>query len=226
MNQARITDWLDRKLKRDRALCWAGGLGSLLAGAAILLVTWGLIYVVSLFVIGPWLGYRHWAHSILGLAMIPALFWGNSRTSREYLSEYSVSTGTSSDKVVNFYLPGVGLGSNVNPLAPNTIHSGVKIITDCLYSGPRVATSAFKTMAKANRLARIDIGNCGAVLTLLVLAGRKMGFQEIADALGEGFDPAQVFPQMADLDGVLFLTADPAGLTLTQELRDAIRQNA
>ncbi len=226
MNQARITDWLGRKLKRDTTLCWLGGMGGLLGGAAILLATWGLIYMVSIFALGPWLGYRHWVHSILGLAVIPALFWGNARTSREYLSEYSVTTGTASDQVVNFWLPGVGLGSNVNPLAPDTIHAGVKIITDCLYSGPRVVVSAFRTMAKANRLRRLDVGNCGAVLTLLFAAGRKLGFQEITDALGEGFDPAWVFPQMTDLDGVLYLKAEPAGLTLTQELRDAIRTEA
>jgi hypothetical protein len=81
-------------------------------------------------------------------------------------------------------------------------------------------------MAKANRLRRLDVGNCGAVLTLLFAAGRKMGFQEITDALGEGFDPAWVFPQMTDLDGVLYLKTEPAGLTLTQELRDAIRTAA
>jgi hypothetical protein len=160
------------------------------------------------------------------MVMIPALFWGNGRTSREYLSEYSVTTGTASNEVVNFYLPGVGLASNVNPLAPNTIHSGVKIITDFLYSGPRVMMSAFRTVAKAGRLRKIDVGNCGAVITVLFAAGRKLGFQEITDALGEGFDAARVFPQMADIGGILFLKAEPAGLTLTQELRDAIRAEA
>ena len=226
MDQTRITAWLGRKLKRDSALCWLGGLGSLLGGGAILLTTWGLIYMVSLFALGPWLGYRHWVQSVLGLVVIPALFWGNAQTSRDYLSEYSVTTGTASDRVVNFYLPGVGLGSNVNPLAPNTLHSGIKIITDCLYSGPRVAGFGFRTMARARRLRRIDVGNCGAVLTLLVFAGRKMGFQEISDALGEGFNPAWIFPQIADVEGVLFLKAEPAGLTLTQELRDEIRAQA
>jgi hypothetical protein len=226
MDQARITVWLGKKLRRDRSLCWLGGLGSLLGGGAVLLATWGLIYMVSLFALGPWLGYRHWIHSVLGLVMIPALFWGNARTSREYLSEYSVTTGPASDQVVNFYLPGVGLGSNVNPLAPNTLHSGIKIITDCLYSGPRIVRFGLRTMARASRLRRIDEGNCGAVLTLLMFAGRKMVFQEISDALGEGFDPAWVFPQMADVEGVLFLKAEPAGLTLTPEMREEIRAQA
>jgi len=123
--------------------------------------------------------------------------------------------------VVNFYLPGVGLASNVNPLAPDTMHTGVKMITDCLYCGPRVVVSGIKTLRKAARLRRLDVQACGRVIARLLAANRKLSFQEIvADA--DGINPAQVFPQLHDVEGVLLLRAKPPGLTLTQELRQEV----
>jgi len=200
-----------------------GGL-SLLGGLAILAATWGLIYLISLFALGPWLGYRHWIHSAAGWVIIPTLFWGNARTSREYLTEYSVSVGTTFDTVVDFYLPGIGMASNVNPLAPDTIHTGVKMITDCLYCGPRVVMSGVKTLGKANRIRRLDVEACGAVIAALLATNRKLAFQEIVNKVGS-IDPPLVFSQLHDIDGVIFLHAEPAGLTLSRELRQELLHN-
>ncbi len=212
MNQAAITEWLRKWARRQIGLNILGGTGGLLGGIGILVLIWALCYMVSLFVLGHWLGYHHWAHPLAGLVLIPALFWGNARTSREYLSEYSVCVGTSSETVVNFYLPGVGQVSNVNPLAPGTIHAGTKMITDCLYSGPRVVMAAFRMFGRSSQMRKMDVDACGAVLTVLFAAHRKMPFQDIVNAVS-GLDPAAVFPQLHFIDGVIFLSADPAGLT-------------
>src|SRR5262249_42691324 len=162
---------------------------------------------VSLFALGAWVGFHHWAHTVGPFILIPLLFWGNARTSREYLSEYSVTTGTTSDEVVNFYLPGVGTVSNVNPLAPDTIHTGAKMITYILYSGPRVVSSAFRLVGKCLRLRRVDLETCGAVIAALFTARRKLSFQEIVDAV-PGIDPVVIFPQLHEIPGVMFLAAN------------------
>src|SRR5947207_11195226 len=194
MNQAPATKWLRKSLRNQIILNATGSLAMLLAGIGILVVTWGFVYIVSLFALGSWLGFHHWAHPVVAFVFIPLFFWGNARTSREYLSEYSVTTGTSSDTVVNFHLPGVGMASNVNPLAPDTIHTGAKMITDVLYSGPRVVTTAFRLLGKCLRLRRVDLEACGAVLAALFGAGRKLSFQEIVDAL-PGINPVIIFPR-------------------------------
>jgi ABC-type protease/lipase transport system fused ATPase/permease subunit len=218
MDKNRIIERLGQRVRKQAGLNLLGGGLSLLGALAVLAATWGLIYVVSLFALGPWLGHRHWIHATLGWVVIPALFWGNARTSREYLSEYSVNVGTTSETVVNFYLPGLGMGSNVNPLGPETMHAVVKMITDCLYSGPRLAESGFRTLSKANRMRRLDAQACGLVIAALLASNRKLAFQEIVNQAGM-VDPARVFPQLRDIEGVLFLQADPAGLSLSQELR-------
>lgn len=156
-------EWLRKLVRRQVGLNLLGSGLSLLGGLAILAATWGLTDMVSLAALGPWLSYLHWIHSAVGWLILPLLFWGNARTSREYLSNYSVSVGTSPDTVVNFYVPGIGMTSNVNPLAPDTIHTGVKMITDCLFCGPRVVVSAIKTLGKAKRIRHLDVEPCGAV---------------------------------------------------------------
>jgi hypothetical protein len=222
VNTTRINDWLGRWVRSQITLNWLGGVGMLLAGTGILVLTWGVTYMVSLFALGAWLGFHHWFHSAAGIFLIPALFWGNARTSRDYLSEYSVTVGTAADTVVNFYIPGVGMGSNINPLAPGTIHAGVKMITDCLYTGPRVVMGGFHMIGRGQRLRQLDREGCAAVLTLLFASHRKLAFQEIVDQVS-GLDPARVFPQLHWVEGVIFLAAEPAGLTLSQDLRQTLR---
>src|SRR5437868_1930390 len=174
-----IATWLRSWGRKQASLNLLGGAATVLGGVAILVVTWGTVYIFSLFALGPWLGFHHWVHSIAGLLLIPLLFWGNARTSREYLSEYAVSTGTTSETVFNFYLPGVGLVSNVNPLAPSTMAAGVKMIVDCLYLGPRVVLGGIRMLQSSRRLQQLEVTGCAAVLSVLFVACRKMSFQEI-----------------------------------------------
>lgn len=221
MDYTAIAGWLRTWVRSQVALNLFGGVATVLGGFVLLLLTWGMVYIVSLFACGPWLGYHHWIHTVLGLILIPALFWGNARTSREYLSEYSVSVGTTSQQVVNFYMPGVGLVSNVNPLAPGTIHAGAKMLTDCLYSGPRVVLAGFRMLRRSRTIQKIDIDGCAAVLSVLFVACRKVSFQEIVNAV-DWINPVEVFPQVQSIEGIVFLGGEPPGLTLTQELRGKI----
>lgn len=222
MDQCLVTEWLRKRARRQAMLNLLGGILILLGGAVVLALTWLLTYVVSLFALGGWVGFTSWIHTILAWTFLPLLFWGNARTSREYLSQYSVTVGTSFQRVVNFHLIGVGMVSNINPLAPDTIHTGVKIITDWLYAGPRLVVGGFGMLLKAKRIRQLDPKSCGAVLGVLFAAPGKLSFQEIVDRTGS-IDPTRVFPQLHEIDGVLFLQAEPAGLTLSQELRAEMR---
>ena len=66
--------WLSRRVRVLSAQRMLGGFLMLLGGAALLVATWGLCYVVSLFALGGWIGHQHWFHSVLGLFVIPILF--------------------------------------------------------------------------------------------------------------------------------------------------------
>jgi len=217
--------WLERKLKSQAVLAVALGVLALVGGTAILALTWGLMYAVCLYCLEWILGFSHWSYTLIPTVMIPLLFWGNARATQEYLSEYSVTTGTASDKVVVFYLPRIGVASNVNPLAPDTLHTMVKMITDCLYFGPRVVTSALCMFVKAFRLGRVDVPSSAAVITVLADAGQRMSFQDITDSI-EGLNPAATFPQLRNVDGVLFLESEPAGLALGTTLKAELARSS
>ena len=62
------------------------------------------------------------------------------------------------------------------------------------------------------------------LIAALLDSHRKLSFPEIVHKV-EDIDPTRVFPQLHDIDGVLFLQAEPAGLTLTQELRQELLRN-
>ena len=89
----------------------------------------------------------------------------------------------------------------VNPLAPTSLRSLVKLIADALCFGPRVVTIAVNLLRTAIRLCRLDVPMCAAVIALLFAAEHKLSFQEIVRAV-KGLDPTRIFPQLHDLDGI------------------------
>lgn len=217
-----IIEWVRRHARTQAFMLSIGSIALLLGGVLILVATWGITSLISFQTLGWWIGHDHWIHTKLGLFLIPLLFWGNVRTSREYLSDLKVAPGPGSDKVV-VICTGDGIVSNVNPLAPETINTVTKIITDCLYVGPRTVVSSYRTMRKAVRLLRLDAESCGRVLALLLAAGGKVCFQQIAQNI-DGLDPVHTFPQLRDIEGVIFLQKDPAGLSLTSRLREELAE--
>ena len=225
MDNDRIMAWLDRKLRAESRLAVVLGMCGLGGGVIILGVTWCAIHIVCLYSLSWILGHGHWACFLVPTLMIPLLFWGNARTSQEYLSEYTVTSGIASNTTVAYRVRvspwSNPYASTVHPLAPDTVQAFVKIVTDCLYIGPRIVTWSLRTFAKAVRLRHIDVPSCTAVIAVLADAGHRMSFQEIADAV-EGMNLATTFRQLQDIDGVLFLTGHPAGLTLGSDLKSEL----
>ena len=220
MNPESVTQRLERHLSGQRIQAVLTSLMSMAGGILVFLATWGLSYLVSLVALGPWIGYRHPVHLLAGVVVLILAFVAYRREPPEYWSEYSV-TPVGGAEAVTFYLPGVGVGSNVNPLAPDTVRAGAKIISDCLLVGPRLIGASGKHLRKAGRLRKTDIPSAAAVLSVLFEAGRKMSFQEIVERI-EGLNPVSVFAGIREINGVLFLQADPPGLAMTPELKKAI----
>jgi len=138
MDQHAIESCLKRRRRRNAALELGLALIWALCAAFFLLVTYWLIYAALLLGFRWIIPHSHDTRLILSGAGLLILFIGNARTSRQYLESLSFTTGTASEEVVTIYIPGVGLGSNVNPLAPDSIHSNVKLITTGLFCGPRL----------------------------------------------------------------------------------------
>jgi hypothetical protein len=96
-----------------------------------------------------------------------------------------------------------------------------RMIADLLFAGPRLVTAALSAFKKAGRLVRLDAEGCSRVLALLLSRNARFSCEDVSQLAGVP-DSAKVFRQIRDLDGVVFLESEPAGLSLTSELREEL----
>jgi hypothetical protein len=216
MQSPTLESWLKRRV-RQQVLGYAlVGLASALAGVVVLLVTiyltffvllWISIHVFAGFELLGWrmpsiYSYQSWlvVASALFLAL---LFIANATTDREYLGRLPKVTWSAQSPAAMFDAAG-------------------KIITDLLFTGPRLVVSTPRLLRRIFRLERFDFRIGSEILALLASRDSRVSFREICDQIA-GVNPVGIFPQFRYLEGVVFLTKDPAGLSLTDELRSEIR---
>ena len=217
LRQDRAAEWLKKNRLKWMLLRLLGGVALLAAGAIALFVTFWVVYGVCWITLGRLdVGISSQVYSIISGAFLVLLFIGNARTDREYLNEISVTTGTFTDELVILPIPGGGFGSNINPLAPDTLHSGVKMITRALFCGPRAVVAAVRMFRKAYRLARLDVPGCAAVIAFLHAHPGRVPYGDLIRALPT-LDRAKVLPQLGNINGIVFLGNEPMGLMLSSE---------
>jgi hypothetical protein len=225
-----IKAWLNNKAKTDAAGKVLGALLTLVGAALayfrifwVVYVTFWVVYVI----IVMWFAWgvpmdeptRLWLSGVV----LVLLTLGNATIDRRYLESYSFSTGTQHRMLVTLLVPGVGFASTLNPFAPDSAHSIVKIITGTLLIGPRLLFAAVRMLNDARRLAALDAASCAPVLALLYAKDERVPLAEVQESLEDPDSLTAILSQLRLLDGVLFLTSEPAGLALMSELRAEIR---
>jgi hypothetical protein len=80
-------------------------------------------------------------------------------------------------------------------------------------------------LRRAKRLVAIDAEGCGEILSFLLERDKRAPLTEIVAAFpGRSLDA--LFPQLAELQGVLFLKSEPPGLSLSTDLRREMLSSA
>lgn len=203
---------LERKIAEDiRHNIIGAALGGL-PGLFVTFITYGMFYllVTLAFPRNPW------AQLVIPAVVLVLLFVGNATLSVDYLGDWSFTTGTASNKVVR--LGQFGEFSNINPLAPDSMHSFLKMVLAVLFTGPALFTTAFGMLRKAMRLRSIDREACASVVSLLLSRDSMVPCRDIIAQI-PGLHPARVFRQLKDIDGVYFIEAQRAGFVLSPDLR-------
>ena len=92
---------------------------------------------------------------------------------------------------------------------------------DLLLTGPRLVTSCARNLRDAVRLARTDMKT--AVETLAILSRRfhRTSLSDLSKLL-PGRDPMETLFKLQEMDFVLFLSREPAGVILTLETREEL----
>jgi len=93
-----------------------------------------------------------------------------------------------------------------------------------LFTGPRLLDWALSSIREIERLKQRDTHSSAAVLWTLLSSPKKVPFEQIQLEL-PWLEMDRVIPEVRQLEGVVYLPTAPAGLSLTEDLRKAIRSN-
>lgn len=220
MSDGRVQAWLQKKLAREARENLILAFVLLVGAGAVLAFTFAGLYTFSFFVF--WRVFRSHLAVLWWLTFggVVLLFIANKFSNREELTGLEVES-MDGGPVRTFYLPHVGLVSNLNPFSPTNARTGVKIISDLLLTGPRLVNAAWHTFQRSRRLQRMDVAMLSDIFVLLISVGKRVSLAEILPRLGH-CDPTLMFQQLREIEGVVFLNTPPAGISLTAELREEI----
>ena len=98
----------------------------------------------------------------------------------------------------------------------NTFVRGLSLL---YLTAPRMAALAFILHQRAGRLQKMNVEQCGRLMSTLLKADGRVPFEEIERAYPESDVLALVLP-LADIDGVVFLNRHGPALTLAPRVAD------
>lgn len=214
--------WLGQRVATDVRLTVLCAAGSLCGALVLLFLTFVLCYAVVGLAVGWLAPLSDTVQIVLALALVGSLFWGNARTSDNYLAKLSVTSGTGAGEMTQTNVPGIGRASTVNPLAPDSAQAFVKLLTAVLYIGPRAVHLGIALFAKAKRLREMDLDGCAAVITLLYSRNGRWTYLELEQKVPQ-LPWNLILHQLRDVDGIIFHTSEPPGLSLADRVRDELR---
>jgi hypothetical protein len=219
-----LRKWLKRKLALQIAERLALCLISFVMGAIVLAATFALAFAFTFIVaLGVVAIVQYFGRPAFALpagvtwgaasVFMVLLFIANHRAHRDAIGFYTLRNQVSTE---------AGMGSVLLALLVDPIVSG-GLERDILFTGPRLATCSIRSLRDSVRLMRTDLDT--AVDTIAVLARRfhRTSLSELSKLL-PGKDPMKTLFKLQEMDFVLFLSREPAGVILTLEIREELNQ--
>jgi hypothetical protein len=229
----KIEGWLRGEQARRSWRHLAGGIALLVLSIPAIIVTFvacGFLYGAIVVPLISMLGVPDSAidYTPVGAVVILMLcFVGYRKSNKDTLADLSFSTGTATDTVVHIsgYVPTVGVvaGSNVNPLAPDSMRSMAKMVTSVLFMAPALSLNAVNQLVKAYRARAIGIPNAAQVIRFLATRAHRVAYTEIAESVPD-IDLIRTFRDLTRVEGVLVLVTTPPGLSLNDRLRGKLER--
>jgi hypothetical protein len=212
----KIEKWLGRKMLLESCLNAGLSVVSLFLSIIVLgfmfLLTCMLVAAVYS-ALGAYLGFTPvglLSHSrfVLALeltaaAMVLVLFTGNalSKGRRTVNVRYQSTQGRRGQRAYVAY-----------------VTSPLKDVEDILYAGPRLIIASVGFIDEIIRKQRLEVMACAKILQVLLSRNSRVSFAELTRRTGIAHS-FKIFPQLREIEGVVFLSAEPPGLSLTSDLR-------
>ena len=225
MTSDALQAWLKRKIALKVAGCWLGAALTLAGGAGVLFLTFWFAYAVLWFgelgvsalsdlVLGRRLQLTHGWRLVLCGGLVLALFREWLRRSEWDLGRYGPVAG---GPCTNALVHRAGAMGALAVLLANP-QASASLITELLYTGPRLVLGAGHLVGQARRLRRVEQPACAWVLEYLLGRDRAVTYAELGAAWPEA-DWEGIRADLACLPGIVFLEKGPR---LTSELREEL----
>lgn len=201
---------LERKIRHDARVVIATGAALFLGGLLLIGMTWAFLCMVHLQLALDAASINSWAF-VRGPTILTAILCIVGLLLRPNPDD---APAFANPRAAPSPPPRRGMGAS-------RIAAMGRALVSFLLFGPRLTRHAVEAMQRGLRMSRIDVTACAPVVEALWRAGHRLSYAEIVQAV-PGIDPVRVFPQMAEIDGVLLLRKEPAGLALQEVLKEQI----
>jgi hypothetical protein len=217
--------WLEKKLRWHIFGCWAGAALALAASMIVLFITFWLAYfILSVAAAGisalTEVCFNHkfqlihtWRLVLSGL-FPAALFVEWLRRSPWELGDYDMPTSRTPPRGLIWV--GGAFGA-FGALLANS-QASATIITELLYSGPRLVLAVPPLVREACRSTCRNLPLCARVLALLVSQGKAVSYQDLTESYPE-MDGARLRTDLGWIPDLVFLENS---LSMTDELREEL----
>jgi len=219
-----LRKWLKRKLAGQIAERLALSLISLFFGAIVLAATAALTFAFAkVVIIGLVATIRYLGRPEFGIStgvvwavasvLMALLFLANHRVRRDAIGFYSLR---------NQDVPRGGFLNALMALFLDPIATGA-FLQDILFAGPRLATYSACNLRDSVRLLRTDLDTAVDTITVLSRRFHRTSLSELSKLL-PGRDPMKTLFKLQEMDFVLFLSKEPAGVILRLEVRKELNR--
>ena len=212
----KIEQWLGRKMLLESCLSAGLSVVSLFLSVIVL----GFMFLLSCLLVGA-------VYSALGayLDFVPVGLMSHSR--------FTLAMGLTAVAMIFVLFTGNALSKGrrvVNVRYQSTqgrrgqrsymtyVTSPLKDIEDIIYAGPRLLLASVGFIDEIIRKLRLDVMACARIFQVLLSRNSRVSFAELASRTGIAHS-FKIFPQLREIEGVVFLSAEPPGLSLTSDLR-------
>ncbi|MBA4150392.1 MAG: J domain-containing protein [Verrucomicrobia bacterium] len=214
-----IKRWLKRKSRAEAAFDVVVASFLVVCCVAVIGLTWGFGYLIGTLLqlmIGSWSGhsYRSLFSAVFASLFLWLIFVAHFRRERELIGEF----------------PDLQYIAGRDSFFPWAVRMSVytagevfgKMMADIMLIGPRLVFFTCSLFGRAVRLWRLDYLRCAQILEALVRRGKRISFADLEQIVPDA-NRFHVFEQLRDIDGVVFLLSEPAGVSLVQDLRAELR---
>lgn len=224
MNTEQVEAWLKRRLNTAVTLKLVAMGASLFAGLLILFMSFWVWYGVIWFVSHSFCRLSHPAMLLISVGIMSLIVIVGARQNMDSLDPLGKQVRLAQDMDITL-TPHTRYGMSWDTNAVNAsafeMRSMVSIINYVLCGGVLLVLGALGKLRHARRLCRVDVPGCAQVVTLLYRAARRQSFGEVVEQ-APGLNPVKTFDDLRWIEGVLFLSTEPAGLILHPEMRSEL----